>query len=124
MKFPRRQRQPLEITVTVRGSNPLNRVAHVFQAVTGDAIELTERALVAARVTSGRAAGATASLQVLPDAALIRLAAASVGVGTGFYLARQRRLVVALGMVPALLAGVAILLRPIPPAPAVTVVES
>ena len=63
----------------------------------------------------GGARGTTGALQTLPDSTLLGLAATSVGVGAGFYLARAPRLAVAAGVVPALLMGAAIVLRPIKP---------
>ena len=65
--------------------------------------------------TGERAASTAGSLQALPDSTLLGLAATSVGVGAGFYLAGKSRLVVAAGILPALLAGIAVILRPIPP---------
>jgi len=55
----------------------------------------------------------TGALQTLPDSTLLGLAAGSVGVGAGFYLARRPRWVVAAGIIPALVMAGAILLRPI-----------
>jgi len=65
--------------------------------------------------TGDSAAWTTGSLQNLPDSTLLGLAATSVGVGAGFYLAGKSRLVVAAGVVPAVLAGIAVILRPLPP---------
>jgi hypothetical protein len=52
-------------------------------------------------------------MQTLPDSTLLGLAATSVGVGAGFYLAGTPRLVVAAGVVPAMFAAAAIVLRPL-----------
>lgn len=57
----------------------------------------------------------TSALQTLPDSTLRWLAASSVGLGAGFYLAGKRRLVIAAGVAPALVMGAAIALRPIEP---------
>jgi acyl-CoA reductase-like NAD-dependent aldehyde dehydrogenase len=65
----------------------------------------------------GRLPGTTSALQTLPDSTLLALTATSVGLGAGFYLARAPRLVVAAGILPALAAGAAIVLRPISPPP-------
>ena len=72
---------------------------------------LTER--VPGTIDAARAG--TSALQTLPDPTLRALAAASVGLGTGFYLARAPRLVVAAGIAPALMLGAAAFLRPIEP---------
>jgi sirohydrochlorin ferrochelatase len=65
--------------------------------------------------TRAGASATTSALQTLPDSTLRWLAASSVGLGTGFYLAGKRRLVIAAGVAPALIMGVAIVLRPIKP---------
>ncbi len=61
----------------------------------------------------GRLPGTTSALQTLPDSTLLGLSATSAGLGAGFYLARAPRLVVAAGILPALMMGAAIVLRPI-----------
>jgi hypothetical protein len=66
------------------------------------------------RATRIGARGTTNALQALPDATLRWMAAGSVGLGAGLRLARAPRIVVAAGVVPALLAGAAIALRPEP----------
>ena len=67
------------------------------------------------------AQGTTSALQTLPDPVLRWLAAASVGLGAGLSLAGAPRLVRAAGVVPALLLGAALALRPNEPvAPART----
>jgi hypothetical protein len=55
----------------------------------------------------------TSALQALPDTTLRSLAATSVGLGAGFYLAGAPRLVVAAGVAPAIVMGAAIVLRPV-----------
>jgi hypothetical protein len=57
----------------------------------------------------------TSELQRLPDSTLRLLAAGSIGLGVGFYLAGAPRLIVAAGLVPALVMGAAIALRPVAP---------
>lgn len=57
----------------------------------------------------------TGALQVLPDATLLGVAAGSLGMGAGFYLARAPRLAIAAGIAPALFLVAAIMLRPIRP---------
>jgi hypothetical protein len=68
------------------------------------------------RGTRAGAADTTSALQTLPDSTLRGLAATSVGLGAGLYLGGAPRLVVAAGVVPALAAGAAIMLRPGDPA--------
>jgi len=65
--------------------------------------------------TRAGAHGTTSALQTLPDSTLRWLAAGSVGLGAGFYLAGAPRLVIAAGVAPALFMGAAIVLRPIEP---------
>jgi acyl-CoA reductase-like NAD-dependent aldehyde dehydrogenase len=59
------------------------------------------------------AQGTTSALQTLPDPTLRLLAASSVGLGAGFYMARAPRLIIAAGVAPALIMGAAMILRPI-----------
>lgn len=54
----------------------------------------------------------TGALQRLSDTTLRSLAASSAGLGAGLYLAGKNRLLVALGIVPAIVVGVVIALRP------------
>ena len=54
----------------------------------------------------------TSALQILPDSTLRGLAASSVGLGAGFYLAGVPRLVTAAAMAPAMVIGAAIVVRP------------
>jgi hypothetical protein len=65
------------------------------------------------RATRTGAMGTTGALQTLPDATLMGVAATSLGLGAGFYLARAPRLAVAAGIVPAIVMGAAVLLRPV-----------
>jgi hypothetical protein len=69
---------------------------------------------VPGRIHSTRAGAdrTTRALQRLPDSKLRWLAASSVGLGAGFYLAGAPRLVAAAGVAPALVMGAAIALRP------------
>jgi hypothetical protein len=62
--------------------------------------------------TRAGAHGTTSALQSLPDTTLRSLAATSLGLGAGFYLAGAPRLAVAAGVAPALVMGAAIVLRP------------
>ncbi len=63
--------------------------------------------------TRAGAHGTTSALQSLPDTTLRSLAATSVGLGAGFYLAGAPRLAVAAGVAPAIVMGAAIVLRPL-----------
>jgi hypothetical protein len=54
----------------------------------------------------------TSALQVLPDSTLRGLAAGSVGLAAGFYLAGVPRVVVAAGVAPVVMIAAAIALRP------------
>ena len=76
------------------------------------AVILAERMPGTVEATRARAHETTSALQTLPDPTLRELAATSVGLGAGFYLAGLPRLVVAAGVVPAVVMGAAILLRP------------
>ena len=64
-----------------------------------------ERARLGAKET-------TATLQTMPDQTLQLLAAASIGMAAGLYLAGAPRLVTLAAIAPALIVGVAILTRP------------
>jgi hypothetical protein len=94
-----------------RSSVPPDRV----RAFRGAAAGIARRLFRTMHATRAGAQGTTSALQTLPDSTLMGLAATSVGVGTGFYLARAPRLAIAAGVVPALVMGAAILLRPIRP---------
>lgn len=76
------------------------------------AVTIAERMPGTVEATRARARETTSALQTLPDPTLRELAATSVGLGAGFYLAGAPRLVVAAGVVPAVMMGAAILLRP------------
>ncbi len=64
------------------------------------------------RATWVGANGATNALQTLPDSTLRWLAAGSVGIGAGLFLAGAPRVVIAAGVAPALAMGAAALARP------------
>ncbi|MBI2762359.1 MAG: hypothetical protein HYX54_01170 [Chloroflexi bacterium] len=81
------------------------------------------RAAGSMRATQASAASTTSALQGLPDSTLRGLAATSVGLGAGFFLAGKPRLIVAAGMAPALFAAVAIALRPVNPTARTAVVR-
>ena len=75
--------------------------------------QVADRALTVMRAARTGAQGTTGALQTLPDSTLMGVAATSIGVGAGFYLARAPRLVVAAGIAPALIMAAAIVLRPL-----------
>jgi hypothetical protein len=81
----------------------------------------SQRSTVAGRVSKAirtartGALGTTGALQVLPDSTLMGVAAGSIGVGAGFYLARAPRLAIVAGIAPALLMVAAVVLRPLRP---------
>jgi hypothetical protein len=64
------------------------------------------------RATRVRANATTSALQILPDATLQGLAASSIGLGAGFFLARVPRLVTVVAVAQAMIIGAAIILRP------------
>jgi hypothetical protein len=68
-----------------------------------------------ARATRVRANATTRALQLLPDSTLQGLAASSIGLGAGFYIAGFPRLVTAAAVTPAMIIGAAIVLRPTQP---------
>ena len=68
-----------------------------------------------ARAPRVRAAATTSALQLLPESTLQGLAASSIGLGAGFYLAGLPRLVTAAAVTPAMIIAAAIALRPAKP---------
>ncbi len=62
--------------------------------------------------TRAGANATTRALQVMPDPTLKGLAAGSVGLAAGFYLAGVPRLVTVAGIAPAMIIAAAIVLRP------------
>src|ERR1035437_2297749 len=67
------------------------------------------------KATQTGAQATTTALQALPDSTLRWLAASSVGLGAGLFIAGKQRLLIAAGVAPALIMGVAIALRPAKP---------
>jgi hypothetical protein len=88
------------------------RVTGGIRTARTGAARLIERAPETMHAARAGAQGLTAALQKLPDSKLRWLAAGSVGVGAGFYLSRAPRVVVAAGVVPAVVMGAAIASRP------------
>ena len=97
-----------------RLSRVTRRVANLVKTAGATAATLIGHVPGTVRATRTGAQGTTSALQTLPDATLRWMAAGSVGLGAGLRLARAPRIVVAAGVVPALLAGAAIVLRPEP----------
>lgn len=97
-----------------RLSRATRRVASLVKTAGATAATLIGHVPGTVRATRIGAQGTTNALQTLPDATLRWMAAGSVGLGAGLRLARAPRIVVAAGVVPALFAGAAIVLRPEP----------
>jgi hypothetical protein len=74
---------------------------------------LLRRAPGVMRATRTGAQGTTSTLQALPDSTLRWLAAGSVGLGAGLYLSGAPRVATAAGVLPALIMGAAMVLRPV-----------
>lgn len=89
------------------------RIGGVIQTTAASAATLIGHVPGTVRATRTGAHDTTSALQTLPDSTLRWLAAGSVGLGAGLRIARAPRIVVAAGVVPALLAGAAIALRPV-----------
>ena len=113
MKIARGERRSPHAPVQDRGVGA--RLASATRVALGGAAGLLSLARGTAQATGSGAADTTSALQALPDSTLRGLAATSVGLGTGFFLAGKSRLVVVAGIAPALLAATAIIMRPITP---------
>jgi hypothetical protein len=95
-----------------RGAGARRQIAGGASAARAGARALLDRLPGTVRATRVGANGATSALQALPDSTLRWLAAGSVGMGAGLFLAGAPRVVVAAGVVPALAMGAAALARP------------
>jgi hypothetical protein len=116
MKIARRERRSPQAPANDRADRGVGgRLASVTQVALGGATRFLSFAGGTARATGSGAADTTSALQALPDSTLRGLAATSVGLGTGFFLAGKSRLVVVAGIAPALLAAAAIIVRPSAP---------
>jgi hypothetical protein len=113
MKLPRRERRSHQPPAALPRAGRDGHLAAGLRLAIGGGVRLLAFAGGTARATGSGAADTTSALQALPDSTLRGLAAGSVGLGTGFFLAGKPRLVVAAGIVPALLAAAAIIVRPI-----------
>jgi hypothetical protein len=106
-------RLPATARATQAGaSNLVARLPATARATQAGASNLVARLPATARATQAGARATTSALQQLPDSTLRSLAASSAGLGAGLYLAGKNRLLVALGVVPAIVVGAAIALRP------------
>jgi hypothetical protein len=100
------QRSPNHLTTVLR------RVSAPVRVAQDGLRRLAVRVPGTMRATQSGAQATTSALQTLPDSTLRWLAASSVGLGAGLYLTGKRRLVIAAGIAPAVIMGVAIALRP------------
>ena len=92
------------------------RVSGAVRIAGASASRLIRRVPATVHATQAGAKGTTSALRTLPDSTLGWLAASSVGLGAGFYLAGAPRVVIAAGVAPALFMGAAIVGRPTEPA--------
>lgn len=116
-KYERRKPGPATPVRSVRRHwwGVVRDVSGAVQIVRRGAGTLIERGPGTISATRAGAHVTTTTLQALPDSTLRWLAASSVGLGAGFYLAGAPRLVVAAGIAPALIVGAAMVLRPTEP---------
>jgi hypothetical protein len=105
--------------VQADGHQVRHRLARAGKAVSGAfGLARTAATTLLARVpgtlnaTQAAAHGTASALQSLPDSTLRGLAASSVGLGAGFYLAGAPRPVIAAGITPALIMAASMALRP------------
>jgi hypothetical protein len=111
---------PEEVDRTVSLASVARRVSGAIRFAGRGAGLIVKRVPATVNATRAGAQGTTSALQTLPDSTLRWLAASSVGMGAGFYLARAPRLAIAAWVAPALVMGAAIALRPtVPVVPAV-----
>jgi hypothetical protein len=97
--------KPGHLTTIVR------RVSGLARTVRNGAASLVGRLPATVKATQAGVQATTGALQQLPDTTLRSLAASSAGLGAGLYLAGKNRLLVVLGVVPAIVVGAAIALR-------------
>ena len=90
----------------------VSAVASSVRAVASKLAARTPSMQDTATATRDGARATTTALQQLPDSTLRALAATSLGVGAGLYLAGKQRLLVVAGVVPAVMMSAAIILRP------------
>ena len=108
---------------TSETAKPIRRARMRMATVSRHSSEAVDRGLSGARTLVAHLPGTvrathtgtnvtTRALQRLPNSILQGLAASSIGLGAGFYLARLPRLVTAAAVAPAMIIGAAIILRP------------
>jgi hypothetical protein len=107
MKLQFRRRGSASLSAIARGTSSL------VQQIGGGAAALAQQVPATLETTVGGGVAAAKALQRLNDPTLRWLAAGSIGLGAGLYLSGSPRLVVAASVMPALLIGAAILLRPV-----------
>jgi uncharacterized protein YjbJ (UPF0337 family) len=120
MRIMRRERRPPETAAPTadiheRRAAVGRRLAESIETARASTATLIARLPGTMRATRAGAQDTTSALQTLPDPTLRWLAATSVGLGAGLYLARAPRLAIAAGVAPAMVIGAAIVLRPIEP---------
>jgi hypothetical protein len=120
MTTPKPERRPSARTALARDdgkrlASTVGRISGVVEIARTNAAMLLGRVPGTVHATRAGAHETASALQTLPDSTLRWLAATSVGLGAGFYLAGAPRLVAAAGVAPALILGAAIVLRPIEP---------
>jgi hypothetical protein len=93
-------------------ANLVERLPATVRATLAGVSNLVGRLPATVKATQVGVQATTGALQQLPDTTLRSLAASSAGLGAGLYLAGKNRLLVALGIVPAIVVGAAIALRP------------
>jgi hypothetical protein len=96
-------------------ANAPGRVSGAMKIARSSATMVVSRVPGTVHATRVGASGATSALRSLPDSTLRWLAASSVGLGAGMYLAGKPRLLIAAGMAPAVFMGAAIVGRPAQP---------
>jgi hypothetical protein len=101
-----------------RLGNLVRRASEVVDLGLATAGSLVAQAPGIARATRIGLNATTGALQRLPDSTLQGLAASSIGLSAGLYLAGLPRLVTAAAVTPAMIIGAAIVLRPTKPSDA------
>jgi hypothetical protein len=96
-------------TISRRASGAVKSVRAAASKLIGRAPHAMQDTMTATR---DGARATTSALQTLPDSTLRWLAASSVGLGAGLYLAGKKRILIAAGVAPAVIMGAAIALRP------------
>jgi hypothetical protein len=97
----------------------IRRVPSPIQSARRGGSAVVQRLPRAIRASRTGAQATTGALRRLPDSTLRSIAAGSMAVGAGLYLAGKHRVAMAAGLVPAVIVGVAIIGRPaVPVAPA------